>query len=154
MPPRKIAPFRDQPVGAGRGQPAERLDLFRGQSDAIPHPAAAVRIIGAPAAIHIEQLASDIGEIYLPIVLVFELDKAAAAASVAETFPLAGSELLKFLLPPKGEPGAKLGARAMFRPPPRVRFAGRSRLGIFGGFDSRRWRQYTTLTLTNHCDQS
>ena len=100
MPPGEIAPFRDQPVGARRRQPAERPDLGRGQFDAIMHPAAAVRIIGAAAGAWVKELAADVGEVNFAALLVFKLDKAAAAASVAETFPFRRVECFeRFSLP-------------------------------------------------------
>jgi hypothetical protein len=55
------------------------------------HPAAAVRINGAAAGVWVKELAGDVGEVKLDALLVFKLDKAATAASVAETFPFGGA---------------------------------------------------------------
>jgi hypothetical protein len=54
------------------------------------HPAAAVRIIGAAAGVWVKELAGDVGEVNFAALLVFKLDKAASAASVAEAFPFGG----------------------------------------------------------------
>ena len=54
------------------------------------HLAAAVHIIVAAAGVWVKELAGDVGEVNFAALLVFELDKAAAAASVAETFPFGG----------------------------------------------------------------
>src|ERR1019366_5304414 len=90
MPPGKIAALGNQPVGAGRRQPAKASHGRRSQFDAITHPAVAVRIIGAAAGSHVEKLAGDVGEMNFTAILVLQLDKAAAAASIAETFPFGG----------------------------------------------------------------
>lgn len=64
------------------------------------HPAAAVRIIGAAAGARVKELAGDVGEVNFAALLVFKLDKAAAAASVAETFPFRRCECFeRFSLP-------------------------------------------------------
>jgi hypothetical protein len=54
------------------------------------HPAAPVRIIGAAAGLCVEELTGDVGQVNFSALLVFELDKAAAPASVAKTFPFGG----------------------------------------------------------------
>ena len=90
MPPGKIAALGNQPVGAGRRQPAEASHRSRGQFDAIVHLAAAVRIIGTAAGPRVEELAGDVGEMNFAAILVFQLDKTAAAASIAQTFPFGG----------------------------------------------------------------
>ena len=51
------------------------------------HPAAAVCIIAAATGVWVKKLAGDVGKVNIAALLVFELDKAAAAASVAQTFP-------------------------------------------------------------------
>ena len=90
MPPGKIAALGNQPVGAGRWQPAEALRRSRRQFDAIMHAAAAVRIIGTAAGPCIEKPAGDVSEMNFAAILVFHLDKTAAAASIAQTFPFGG----------------------------------------------------------------
>ena len=90
MPPGKIAALGNQPISAGRRQPAECPDVGWCQFDAIPYPAVAVRIIGAAAGPHVEELAGDVGEMNFAAILVFQLDKTAAAASIAQTFPFGG----------------------------------------------------------------
>jgi hypothetical protein len=62
----------------------------RSQFDAIMHLAAPVRIIGTAAGPCIEKPAGDVSEMNFGAVLVFQLDKAAAAASIAQTFPFGG----------------------------------------------------------------
>ena len=90
MPPGKIAALGNQPVGAGRRQLAEASHRSRSQFDAIMHLAAPVRIIGTAAGPCIEKPAGDVSEMNFGAVLVFQLDKAAAAASIAQTFPFGG----------------------------------------------------------------
>lgn len=101
MPPREIAPFGDKPVGAGWRQPAQRADLGGVEPDTVVHFLLPVRIIGAPAGEGVEKLAANVGEMDGAAVGVFELDEAAAAASIAETFPFRGVEFLKCLVLPK-----------------------------------------------------
>ena len=90
MPPGKIAALGYQPIGASRRQPTQCPDLGWCQFDAIVHFAAAMRIIAAAAGSRVEELAGDVGEMNFAAILVFQLDKTAAAASIAQTFPFGG----------------------------------------------------------------
>src|SRR5436309_988045 len=101
MPPRKIARFGDKPVGAGWRQPTQCADLGGVEPDTVVHFLLPVRIVGAPAGEGVEKLAANVGEIDGAAVGVFELDEAAAAASIAETLPFRRVEFLKGLVLPK-----------------------------------------------------
>ena len=90
MPPGKIAALGDQAIGAARRQPGEFADLGWGQFDAVAHFAAPVRIIGAAAGSLVEEFAGDVGEMNFTGVLILQLDKAAAAAAIAQAFPFGG----------------------------------------------------------------
>ena len=90
MPPGKIAALGNQAIGAGRRQPAEFADLGWGQFDAVAHFAAPVRIISAAAGSLVEEFARDVGEMNFTGVLILQLDKATAAAAIAQTFPFGG----------------------------------------------------------------
>ena len=108
MPPGKIAALGNQPVSTGWRQPAQCPDLGWGQFDAIPHLTAAVRIIGAAAALLVEELAGDVGKVDFTAILVFKLDKTAAAASIAQTFPLGGAQgFERLLFPERRLPGKR-----------------------------------------------
>src|ERR1700751_1177171 len=110
MPPREIAPFSDKPVGAGRRQPTQRADFGWGEPDTIMHFFLPPRVIGASAGRCVKKLAANVGEIHGAAIRVFQLDKAAAAASVTETFPFRGVELFERLLVPKVR-GRRRGVR-------------------------------------------
>ena len=100
MPPIEIAPFANQAVGAGGGQPAQLEHLGRGEADAIVHPLGAVLVVGAAAGFEIEQPAGHIGVRDFAGVLILRLDQAAFGAAVAQRFPLLSGELVEgFLLP-------------------------------------------------------
>ena len=101
MPPGEIAPLRDDSIGAGRRQPGQRAHRRGRQFDAIAHPPAPARIIRATATFAVEQLAADIGEMDVAIVLVFELDEATAPATVAKALPFGRRHLLEGLGPPE-----------------------------------------------------
>lgn len=90
MPPGKIAALSDQAIGAAGRQPWEFADLGWGQFDAVAHFAAPVRIISAAAGSLIEEFTRDVGEMNFTRVFILQLDKAAAAAAIAQAFPLGG----------------------------------------------------------------
>lgn len=87
MPPGKVTPFSDEPVGAGGRKPVELADLGRGELDAIPDLLGAAGIIHAPAGACVKKLAGYAREMDPSAVFIFEFDKAAASAAVAEAFP-------------------------------------------------------------------
>ena len=88
MPPVQVLALGDQAVAAGRRQPADLRDRLRGEPDAIVDPFGAMPVIPAAARPGVEQAAADIGEIDVFGLLLLELDQAAAAAAVAQAFPL------------------------------------------------------------------
>ena len=57
--------FPDQPIGAGVGQPAKLSNIGRIQLDTIIHDIMPVCITLAAAGLAIEQLAADVGSIYI-----------------------------------------------------------------------------------------
>lgn len=84
MPPGQVLAGRDEPVGAGRGQPGDGPDIFRIQPDAVGHLGETVFIILAAAGAGIEQCAANGREINPPGVFVLELGETALAAAVAQ----------------------------------------------------------------------
>src|SRR5690606_13265054 len=72
MPPVEVPALLDEPITAGRRQPAQRLHLLDRQPYAVRHMALAVGIIGASAAVAVEQPAADVGPDDLAGILVFE----------------------------------------------------------------------------------
>lgn len=87
MPPGKVTPFGDEPVGAGGRKPVELVNLGRGELDAIPYLLGAAGIIRAPAGACVKKFAGYACEMDLSAVFILEFDKAAASAAVAEAFP-------------------------------------------------------------------
>ena len=86
-------------VGAGRREPRHFADQLRGQPQAVGHERLAVAIIGAARGRMIEQAAGDVGLDDRAGVLVLYLVQAAAAAAVAQRFPLAPVERCQRFLP-------------------------------------------------------
>ena len=84
---RLIAAGGDQAVGAGRRQPVEFREVVGGQAHAVMHPRGPICVVAAAAACAVEQAATDIGEVDGAVVLVLELDQAAAAAAVTQALP-------------------------------------------------------------------
>ena len=78
-------------------QPVDRAHFGRRQRDAIRHTAAAVRIVAALAAVQIQQSARDVGKRQRAGVVVAQFVQAAAAATVAQRFPLFAGHLLQCL---------------------------------------------------------
>src|SRR5262249_52155542 len=101
VPPGEILAFRDQAVGAGRWQPLQSPDIARGESHAISHLGLAVRVVTAAAFFAIEELAAHVREQGLVRVFINELVQAAAAAAVAEAFPLGLGHFRHGLAAPK-----------------------------------------------------
>lgn len=87
MPPGKVTPFGDEPVGAGGRKPVELSNLGRGELDAIPDLLGAAGIIHAPAGACVKKLTGYAREMDPSAVFILEFDKAAASAAVAEAFP-------------------------------------------------------------------
>src|SRR5688572_26420701 len=79
---------RPQTVGAGLGEPVEFAQTIPVEDNAIADPLLAVRIVAAAAVAPVEQFASDIGRVKDAGVFVLKLVDAAAAAAVAQRFPL------------------------------------------------------------------
>ena len=110
--PRAPCPDRRRPADATRRGPCprrpgdrrrtaaasrSRATVGRRQLDAVRHPARAVRVVAALAGAEVEQPAGDVGERQLVGVVVAQLVQAAAAAAVAERFPLGAGHLLERL---------------------------------------------------------
>ena len=81
-----------QPVGAGRGQPSERVEAAALKLDAIIDQFLAARIIAALAGATVEQFARHVGGVELARLIIFEFVQAAAPAAVAQCFPFAPVE--------------------------------------------------------------
>ena len=99
MPLRQRLARRPQAIGAGLWKPVERVEAFTVKGYAIGDAFAAMLVIGAAAVSPIEKAAGDIRRVQLAGLLVFELVDTAAAATVAQGFPLAAVESLERLLP-------------------------------------------------------
>ena len=95
MPVGQRLAFAAQAIGAGRRQPVELVELGRVELHAIGDLRLRLRIIGAAAVAPVEQFAGDVGRVELAGLLILELVQAAAAAAVAQRFPLAAVELAK-----------------------------------------------------------
>ena len=101
----EIVPLRQrftggaQPVGAGSGQPADFLQLARGQPHAIRHESAPLAVIAATRGVPVEQPARNIGRIDAPGVGILDLVQATFAAAVAQSLPLRPVERLERLFP-------------------------------------------------------
>jgi hypothetical protein len=110
VPPIEVASVRDELVAAARRQPVQGADVFRGQPDAVGNLGGAVRVVLAGAGARIEQLAGDMGEIDLPV-LVLELSGGARA--VAQALPFGAdicSNVLVFQKKPSCPEGGLGGA--------------------------------------------
>jgi len=84
-----VVPVGDAPVGAGRRQPNDSVDVPGRQPHAVLHLGGPVRVVPAAAGFAIEQPAAYVREIGARgIVGVLELHQAAAPAAVAEALPL------------------------------------------------------------------
>ena len=106
MPPGEVLALGDPAIGAGGRQPVDLPHFRRRQADAVGHAAAAVGVVAAPAGVQVEQAAGDVGEGQRAGVVVPQLVQAAAAAAVAEGFPLGARHLLEPLgLPERGGGG-------------------------------------------------
>src|SRR5690606_16600162 len=95
MPPEQGFALIDPAIGAAARHPAKVRDNVRRQRDAIGHKARAFLIAGALACAEIEQPAGDIGIGKLKRVFIFQLEKAAFAAAVAERLPLFARHIVK-----------------------------------------------------------
>ena len=71
--------------------------IIRRESHAIGNPGCPIRIIGALAGFEIKQFTGGAGVDVFARILVFQLVKAAAAAAVAQAFPLLAAHLAKGL---------------------------------------------------------
>jgi hypothetical protein len=103
MPPGEAFSLIQQAVGAGLGKPAELADIISGQCNTIRHPGGPVRVIRASAGLDIKQLAGGTGIEKLARILILQLVQAAAAAAIAQTFPLCPAHLGERFGLPKGE---------------------------------------------------
>src|SRR5262249_22872116 len=88
MPPEEIALLMHEAACAGLRQPIEFGHVLRRPFDAIVYKLLSMGIIGTAAGAGVEQFARDVGEINLTGVFIFEPDKAALAAAIAQAFPL------------------------------------------------------------------
>ncbi len=88
VPPVKLLPLGQQPIGAGAGHEGQVGDIRRGDLHAIRYQLLPVLVASAATAERIEQVAGDIRMQDRPGILVLQLDQTAFAASVAERFPL------------------------------------------------------------------
>lgn len=88
VPPVEVMPLRDQPIGAGPGQPADGAHILRRQPDTVRNPRQPVGIVGTAAAFGVEQPATDARPVDFAGILVLQLRQTAFAAAVAKRFPL------------------------------------------------------------------
>jgi hypothetical protein len=121
VPPPKILAFIDQPVGACFGKPAQPPDLLRCQLNAISNMGLPVFIVRAAARSDIKEPASDTGDRDVACILVFELDKTAPAAAVAECLPLRSRHFPQAFALPKWLSSSWLG-KISGNPAPSVPF--------------------------------
>src|SRR5262245_21173759 len=101
MPPREIAAFVHEAIGACTRHPGELSDIIGREFDAILHAFGPVGVISATASGSVKQPARDIGPEYVTAVFIFDADEAALAAAVAETFPFGLAHLGELLAFPK-----------------------------------------------------
>ena len=87
MPFGQRLPILTEHISTGRWKPRIIVDCLACQPDAIRHMHPALAIIGAAAAIQIEQFASDVGGIDAAGILILHLVQAAFAAAIAKRFP-------------------------------------------------------------------
>ena len=98
MPVVQFAPFVQQPIAAGFGEPIQViLQCFRCQNDALWHKLMPDWILRAKACVVVEQAAGDTSHCDFSGVFVFEFVEAAFAAAVAHRFPLGLVHLFEFL---------------------------------------------------------
>lgn len=84
--------FPTKAVRASRRKPFQLVQLVRIKLHAIVDQLLAVAIVGALPSAPIQQLAGDVGREELAGILIFQLVKTAAPASVAQRLPLATVE--------------------------------------------------------------
>ena len=100
MPPKEVAAFLKEPVGACFRQPIEFPDMLGLKLDAIGYMPPSILIIRTPARADIQKAAGKARERNLAGVLILKFDKAAPAAAVAKRFPFSGCHLReRFHLP-------------------------------------------------------
>ncbi|EOQ80274.1 hypothetical protein K652_12161 [Pseudomonas aeruginosa VRFPA02] len=102
VPERQVLAFGNQAIAAGRRQPLELVGLRRGELDTVGDETDALGVVGAAAALQVEQLAGDTRVVDAAVVLVLELLQAAQAATVAQRLPLVLVELGEGLAFPEG----------------------------------------------------
>ena len=93
----EVLALRHQAIGAGLRQPADLLHVARRQAHAVLHIFEAGLVVLALAALGVEQLAGDVGEVQLVGVGVDDLVEAALAAAVAQALPLGLGHLAHLL---------------------------------------------------------
>src|SRR4051812_17276156 len=99
MPIEQRLSVRPQAVCAAVGKPVETAEVRPVELHAVRDQLQPVLVIEAPAVAAVEQFAGDIGRVEHAGFLVLELVDAAAAATIAQGFPLAAIELAERLLP-------------------------------------------------------
>jgi len=100
MPPGQRSAFGQPSVCTGTGQPGSIPQGSPVYPDAVIHPLLPIEIIGAAASLHVQQPAGHTRVVDLSAVAILQLVQAAAAAAVAESFPL----LLAHFLQRAGQP--------------------------------------------------
>src|ERR1700677_4169944 len=101
MPPGEVSTVGDRSVGASDRKPRKRAHRFRRQLHAVLHSLLSPRIVLASAGLAVQQCATEVGVVDLAVLLLLELDQAAARATVAQAFPFAGRHLLQGLGAPE-----------------------------------------------------
>src|SRR3954453_15852099 len=96
--PQRLA-GRAQSIGAGFRQPVERREVATIEPDTVADARHAVLIVEASTIAPVEQLASDVGRIEQPRLLIFDLMHAAAPATVTQRFPFAAIQRGQGFLP-------------------------------------------------------
>ena len=102
MPPGERLALVEKAIGAGGRKPAQCTDVVRRQAHAVRHPLGPIRIVAAAAGPEIQKLAGCPRVEKHAGVLVFQLVEAAAAAAVAQAFPLGAGHLAELLGRPEG----------------------------------------------------
>src|SRR3989442_1704809 len=88
-----------QPIGAGSGQPGQGSDIGHAESDAVRDQRLPMLIVGAAAAVPVEQATGDIGGMKFAAQLILHLMHAAFAAAIAQGLPFAAVQRLERLFP-------------------------------------------------------
>ena len=86
-------------IGTTVRQPVKALQIAAGKSYAIGNMKFAATIVTAPGLFNIQQLAGDIGHVYLAVILILGLEQTAFATPVAQSLPLGPVQGFQWLFP-------------------------------------------------------